>query len=85
MDPSFDNDQYLVMNQNEEEEEEDDEVISYWSEDDGDQSFDEVGSDFPNEVEVLYDLTKAMHVWKPLKEEDQSIELKEDEEKSGKP
>ena len=34
-DPSFNNDQYLVLTKNEEEEE-DDEMISYWSGDDGD-------------------------------------------------
>ena len=35
MDPSFDNNQYLVLTQNEEEEG-DDEMITYWSGDDGD-------------------------------------------------
>ena len=85
MDPSSDNDQYLMLNQNEEEEEGDDEMISNWSEDDGDWFFDEVGLDFPNEGEDLYDITKAIHVWKPLKKEDWSTELKEDEEKSDKP
>ena len=57
-------------------------MISYWSGDDGDQFFDEVGRDFPNKGEDLYDITEAMHVWKPLKKEDQ---LKKDEGKSGKP
>ena len=86
MDPSFDNDdQYLVPTQNKEEEERDDEVISYWSEDDGDQFFDEVGRDFLNEGEVLYDISKAMHGWEPLKEEDWFVELKDDEEKNDKP
>jgi len=33
MDPSFDDDQHLVLTQDEEEEEGDDGVISYWSED----------------------------------------------------
>nr|POF27441.1 hypothetical protein CFP56_08779 [Quercus suber] len=58
MDPSSNNDQYLVMTQDEVEEE----VINYWSEDNGDWLFDKVGKDFPNEGEVLYDLTKAMHI-----------------------
>ena len=60
MDLSSDNDQYLE--QNEEEEEGDDEVISYWSEDEDNWVFDEVGKDFPNEGEVLYNITKAMHI-----------------------
>ena len=60
-------------------------MISNWSEDDDDWFFDEVGLDFPNEGEDLYDITKAIHVWKPLKKEDWSTELKEDEEKSDKP
>ena len=65
-------------------------MISYWSEDDDDWFFDEVGRDFPNEGEVLYDTTKAMHIWKPLEEKDWSTELKdmfeeEDEEKNHKP
>ena len=63
-------------------------MISYWSEDDDAWFFDEVGKDFPNEGEVLYDITKAMHIWKPLKEEDWSTELKdlfEKEEKSNMP
>ena len=60
MDLSSDDDQYLK--QNEEEEEGDDEVISYWSEDDDNWLFDEVGKDFPNEGEVLYNITKAMHI-----------------------
>ena len=38
MDPSFDNNQYLVMNK---EEEGDDEMISYWSRDDIDWFLDE--------------------------------------------
>ena len=73
MDHSFDDDQYLVMNK---EEEGEDEMISCWSGDDGDWFFDEVGRDFPNKSEDLYDITEAVHVWKPLKK---------DEEKSGKP
>ena len=86
MDPSSDDDdQYLVPTQNKEEEERDDEVISYWSEDDGDQFFNEVGRDFPNEGEVLYDISKAMHGWEPLKEEDWFVELKDDKEKNDKP
>ena len=73
MDPSSDDDQYLVVNK---EEEGDDEMISYWSGDDGDWFFNEVGRDFPNTGEDLYDITKVMHVWKPLKK---------GKEKSGKP
>ena len=71
-DPSFDDDQYLMMNK---EEERDDEMISCWSGDYGDWFFVEVRRDFPNKGEDLY-ITKAMHVWKPLKK---------DEKKSGKP
>jgi len=49
-----------------------------------------VGRDFPNESKVLYDITKAMHRWKPLKDENWSTELKdlfkeEDKEMSNKP
>ena len=73
MDPSSDDDQYLVVNK---EEEGDDEMISYWSGDDGDWFFNEVGRDFPNNGDDLYDITKVMHVWKPLKK---------GKEKSGKP
>ena len=85
MDPSSDDDQYLVSTQNEEEEEGKDEMISYWSKDDSDWFFDEVGRDFPNKGEDLYDITIAMHVWKTLKGEDWSAELKKGEEKSDKP
>ena len=67
MDPSFNDDQYLVMNK---EEEGDDEMISCWSGDDGDRFLNEVGRDFPNKGKDLYDMTKAMHVWEPLKKED---------------
>ena len=67
MDLSFDDDQHLMVNK---EEEGDDEIISCWSGDDGDWFFDEVGRDFPNKGEDLYDITKVMHVWKPLKKED---------------
>ena len=45
-----------------EDKEEGDEVINYWNEDDGDWFFDEVGRDFPNEGEALYDINKAMHI-----------------------
>ena len=44
-----------------------------------------MGRDFPNEGEVLYDISKAMHGWEPLKEEDWFVELKDDEEKNDKP
>ena len=79
VDPSSDDDQYLVMNK---EEEGDDEMISCWSEDDGDQFLDEAKRDFPNEGKDLYDMTEAMHVWEPLKKEDQ---LKKDKGRNGKP
>ena len=82
MDPSFDNNQYLVMNK---EEEGDDEMISCQSGDDGDWFFDEVGRDFPNKGEDLYDITEAMHVWKPLMGENWSTKLKKGKGKSGKP
>ena len=82
MDPSFDNDQCLMVNK---EEEGDDEMISYQNGDDGDWFFDEVRRDFPNKGEDLYDIIEAMHVWKPLKKEGWSAMLKQDEEKNGKP
>ena len=82
MDPSFDNDQCLMVNK---EEEGDDEMISYQNGDDGDWFFDEVRRDFPNKGEDLYNIIEAMHVWKPLKKEDWSAMLKKDEEKNGKP
>jgi len=62
MDPSSDDDQYLVLTQDEEEKEGNDEVINYWSEDDCDWFFNEVRRDFLNEGEVLYDITKAMRI-----------------------
>ena len=43
MEPSSNEDQFLMLAQDEEEGEGDDEVISYWSEDDSDWFFDEVG------------------------------------------
>ena len=73
MDLSFDDDQHLMVNK---EEEGDDEIISCWSGDDGEWFFDEVGRDFPNRGENLYGIIEAMHVWKPLKK---------DNEESGKP
>ena len=79
MDPFSNDNQYLMMN---DEEEGDDEMISYWSGDDGNQFLDEVRRDFPNEGKDLYDMTEAMHVWEPLKKEDQ---LKKDKGKCGKP
>ena len=66
MEPSSDNDQYLVMNK---EEEGDDEMISCWSGDDDDWFFDKMGRDFLNKGKDQYDITEAMHVWKPLKKE----------------
>ena len=82
MDPSSSDDQCLMVNK---EEEGDDEMISYWSGDDSDWFFDEVGRDFPNKGEDLYDITEAMHVWKPLMGENWSTKLKKGKEKSGKP
>ena len=46
--------------------------------------------DFPNKGDVLYDITKAMRAWEPLKDKDWSVELKTlfeegDERKSDKP
>ena len=51
-------------------------MISYWSEDDGDWFFDEVGKNFPNKGEVLHDITEAIRIWGPLRDEDWSIVLK---------
>nr|POF05069.1 hypothetical protein CFP56_35630 [Quercus suber] len=63
IDPHSDDNQYLVLAQDEErEKEEDDEVISYWSEDHGDWFFDEASSDFPNEGELLCDITEVICV-----------------------
>ena len=79
IDPSFDIDQYLVMNKDEDG---DDEMISCWSQDDNDQFLNEVGRNFPNKDKDLYDMIEAMHVWETLKKEDW---LKKDKGKSGKP
>ena len=76
VDPSSNDNQYLVLTLDEEEGEEDDGVISYWSEDDGDWFIVEMEGDFPNKGEVLYDITEAMHIWEPIKDEDRSTELK---------
>ena len=89
IDPLSNDDQYLVLTQDEGEEG-DDGVISYWSEDDGDQFLNKAGRDLPNEGELLYDKTKAIRVWGLLKDEDQSTKLKtlfeeEDEKESGTP
>ena len=59
MDPSSDDDQYLMTNK---EEEGDDEMISCWSGDDSDWFLDEARRDFPNEDKELYDMTETMHV-----------------------
>ena len=67
------------------EEEGDDEIISCWSGDDSGWFFNKVRKDFPNKGEDLYDITEAMHVWKPLEGENWSAELKKGEGKSGKP
>ena len=69
MDPSFDDDQYLVLTQDEWEEG-DEGVISYWSEDDGDWFLDEPGGDFSNKGELLYDISESIRMWEPLKDED---------------
>ena len=69
MDPSFDDDQYLVLTQDEWEEG-DEGVISYWSEDDGDWFLDEPRGDFSNKGELLYDISESIRMWEPLKDED---------------
>ena len=51
-------------------------MISYWSEDDGDWFFDEVGKNFPNKGEVLHDIIEAIRIWGPLRDEDWSVVLK---------
>ena len=84
MDPSSDSYQYLVLTQNEGKEG-DDEMISCWNGDGNDQFFNEVGRNFPNKGEDLYDITEAMHVWKPLMGENWSTKLKKGKGKSGKP
>ena len=75
IDPPSDDDQYLVLTQDEGEGG-DDRVISYWGEDDGDWFLDEARRDFPNEGEILSDITEAIRMWGPLKDEDWYIELK---------
>ena len=75
IDPPSDDDQYLVLTQDEGEGG-DDRVISYWSEDDGDWFLDKARRDFPNEGEILFDITEAIRMWGPLKDEDWYIELK---------
>nr|POF00768.1 hypothetical protein CFP56_68296 [Quercus suber] len=79
MDPSSENDQYLMMNK---EEEGDDEMISCWSGDDGNWFLNEARRDVHNECKDLYNMTEAMHVWEPLKKIDL---LKKDKRKSGEP
>ena len=59
MDPSSDDNQFLVMNK---EEEGDDKMIICWSGDDDDWFLDKVGRDFLNKGKDLHDITKAMHV-----------------------
>ena len=66
MDPCFDDDQYLIRN----EEGGDDEMINYWSGDDSDWFLSETRRDFPNEGKDLYNMTEAMHTQEPLKKED---------------
>ena len=78
MDPSSNDDQYIIMNK----EEGDNEMISCWSGDDGDWFLDEARGDFPKEGKDLYDMTEVMHVWKPLKKEDG---LKRNKGRNGKP
>ena len=90
MDPSSDGNQQLVLTLDEEEEEGDNLVISYWSEDDGDWFFVGMEGDFPNKGKVQYDITEAMRIQEPIKDEDQFAELKtlfeeEDEKKSDMP
>ena len=67
--PPSDNEQYPVLTQDNREEG-DDGVISCWSEDNGDWFLNEAGRDFPNEGELLYDITEVIRVWEPLKDED---------------
>ena len=76
MDPSSNNDQHLMVNK---EKEGDDEMISCWSGNDGNWIFDEVGRDFLNKGEDLYNITKAMHVLKPLKKDRRKVASLEEE------
>ena len=71
MDQRCDDDQYFVLAQDgDEEDEKDNRVTSYWSEDDCDWSFDK-DNDIPsNNEKISWDITKALCVWEPLKNED---------------
>ena len=89
MDQRCDDDQYFVLAQDgDEEDEKDNRVTSYWSEDDCDWSFDK-DNDIPsNNEKISWDITKALCVWEPLKNEDQFVELQtlfkeEDKEEGG--
>ena len=57
-------------------------MISCWSGDDGDWFLDKARRNFPNKGRDLYDMTKAMHVWEPLKKEDG---LRRNKRRNGKP
>ena len=64
MDPSSEDEQYLVRN---EEEGVDDEMITCWSRDDSDWFLDKARKDFPNEGRDLCDMIEAMHTWELLR------------------
>ena len=80
--------QYFVLAQDkEEDEEDDDEEISYWSGSDYDWPLDKEEDTLSNEDGFSCNVTEAIHVWGPLKDEDWSIELqtlfKEENEEEG--
>jgi len=79
MDPSSNNDQYLVRNK---EEGGDDKMNNCWTRDDGDWFLNKARKDFPNEGRDLCDMIKAMHAWEPLKKEG---ELKRNKRRNSKP
>ena len=72
--PPSDDDQYFVLAQDKDkEEEEDNGVTSYWRDDDYDWSLDDIPS---NNKKFSWDITVAIRIWEPLKDEDWSVELR---------
>ena len=78
---------FLLAQDKDEDEEDDDEEISYWSESNYGWSLDGEDKVLTSKKEFSGDVTEAMHVWGPLKDEDLFMDLKtlfkEENEKEG--